>query len=447
MHSKFNPRFSRRKLLASVGATVAATPLLPLFESESKAAKGDIARVVMMFSPNGTIRNNWLPSGGQDDFTLSPILASLEQVRDQIVIMDGIRYPSGGAGNNHMAGPSKFTCGTGLLAGNDFAGGGDVSSGWGAGTSIDQTHASLVGGETAFASLEFGVRVTGSNVRHRLSYSGSNMPIPPENDPASMFDRLFSEFGADQAELARLRAERRSVLDVLGAQTEAIQSKVGVSDVAKMEAHLEGIREIEKRLDLAGATGEHCSVPEQTTPGDALATSAYPDVSALQLELLTMAFACDLTRSATFLWSGSTSGQTFPWLDIDEGHHDLSHAGDGNADAQQKLTNINTWYAEQFTSFVQMLGAIPEGNGTMLDNTIVLWGNELSKGNSHQVDPIPLVMAGGRNLGIDTGRFLSFDDGTIHNRVLVSILQALGHDVDSYGELDNGSGPLPGLFV
>ncbi len=447
MRSKFNPRFSRRQLLASLGAGAAATPLLPLFESESKAAKGDIARVVMMFSPNGTIRPNWLPTGGQSDFTLSPILASLEPVRDQIVVLAGIRYPSGGAGNNHMAGPSKFTTGTGLLDGDEFPGGGDASSGWGAGTSIDQTHAAMVGGETPFASLEFGVRVTGSNVRHRLSYAGSNMPIPPENDPAAMFDRLFSEFGVDQAELARLRAERRSVLDVLSSQTGALQSKVGTSDVAKMEAHLEGIREIEKRLDLDGATGEHCEVPELTVPGDALATAAYPEVSALQLELLTMAFACDLTRSATFLWSGSTSGQTFPWLDIGEGHHDLSHEGDGNEDAQQKLTDINTWYAEQFAAFVQMLGSIPEGDGTMLDNTIVLWGNELSKGNSHQIDPIPLVMAGGRNLGINTGRFLSFDDGTIHNRVLVSILQAMGHDVDSYGELDSGSGPLPGLFV
>jgi len=237
------------------------------------------------------------------------------------------------------------------------------------------------------------------------------------------------------------------VLDVLTTQTEALQSRVGASDVAKMDAHLEGIREIEKRLDLDGAAGEHCEVPEQTAPGDPLATSAYPDVSALQLELLTMAFACDLTRSATFMWNGSTSGQTFPWLDISESHHDLSHEGDSNGDAQQKLTSINTWYAEQFSSFVQMLAAVPEGDGTMLDNTIVLWGNELSKGNSHQIDPIPLVMAGGRNLGINTGQFLTFEDGTIHNRVLVSILQALGHEVDSYGDLDNGSGTLAGLFV
>ena len=441
----FNPRFTRRGLLASMGAGLAATPLLPLFESESKAAVGDVARVVLMFSPNGTIRPNWLPSGGTTDFSFGSILAPLEPVRDQILVLDGIRFPSGGAGNNHMAGPSKFTCGTGLLAGDEFTGGGDASSGWGGGTSVDQVHAAAVGGETPFSSLEFGVRVTGSNPRHRLAYGGPNNPIPPESDPAAMFDRLFSEFGADQAELARLRTERRSVLDVLDAQTSAIESRVSSADKAKMAAHLEGLREIEKRLDLDGATGEHCEVPDVMMPGDALATSAYPEVSQLQLQLLTMAFACDLTRAATFMRSGSTSGQSFPWLDISEGHHDLSHEGDGNGDAQNKLTRINTWYAEQFASFVQMLAAVPEGDGTMLDNTIVLWGNELSKGNTHDVDPVPLVMAGGANLGIETGRFLQFEDGTIHNRVLVTILQALGHDIDSFGELDNGSGRLPGF--
>jgi len=441
----FNPRFTRRGMLASLGAGLAATPLLPLFESESKAADGDIARVVLMFSPNGTIRPNWLPSGGTADFTFGPILAPLEPVRDQILVLDGVRYPGGGAGNNHMAGPSKFTSGTGLLAGDEFTGGGDASSGWGGGTSVDQVHAGEVGGETPFASLEFGVRVTGSNPRHRLAYGGPNNPIPPESDPSAMFDRLFSEFGADQAELAQLRAERRSVLDILNAQTSTIESRVSSADKLKMDAHLEGLREIEKRLDLDGATGEHCEVPEVSLPGDALATSAYPEVSALQLELLTMAFACDLTRAATFMWSGSTSGQSFPWLDINEGHHDLSHEGDGNGDAQSKLTQINTWYAEQFASFVQMLAAVPEGDGTMLDNTIVLWGNELSKGNTHQVDPVPLVMAGGSNLGIEPGRFLQFDDGTLHNRVLVTILRALGHDVDTFGELDGGSGALPGF--
>ena len=377
-HKPLNPRFSRRGLLASLGAGLAATPLLPLFESESKAADGDIARVVLMFSPNGTIRPNWLPSGGVNDFALGPILAPLDAVREHIVVLDGIRYPTGGAGNNHMAGPSKFSSGTGLLSGDEFTGGGDATSGWGGGTSIDQVHASVVGAETPFSSLEFGVRVTGSTPRNRLAYGGPNMPIPPESNPTAMFDRLFSDFGADQAELARLRSERRSVLDVLGAQTERIASRVSASDVAKMDAHLEGLREIEKRLDLEGATGEHCAVPEQTVPGDPLATAAYPDVSQLQLELLTMAFACDLTRAATFMWSGSTSGQTFPWLGINESHHDLSHEGDSNADAQNKLTQINTWYAEQFASFVQMLAAVPEGDGTMLDNTIVLWGNELS---------------------------------------------------------------------
>ncbi len=443
---RFNPKFSRRGLLKGLGLSAAAAPLLPLLESESRAADGPIARVVLMFSPNGTIRDNWLPSGNGTNFTLSPILASLAPVQDQIVVIDGLEYRAGGAGNKHMAGPSKFTAGSGLLSGDEFSGGGDASSGWGAGTSIDQVHAQAVGAMTPFASLELGVRVSGGNVRNRLSYSGPNEPIPPENNPTEVFDRLFSEFGQSQAELARVRAERRSALDVLKEQTESLKTKIAAAENQKMESHLDGLREIEKRLDLESATGEHCEVPMIGDVGDHMSTQNYPEVTRLQMDLLTMAFACDLTRASTFMWNGSTSGQTFPWLDVNDSHHDLSHLGDEDDAARDKLTSINTWYAEQFSYFVQSLAAIPEGDGTMLDNTIVLWGNELGKGNNHTHKQIPLVLAGGGNLGIQTGRLLEFDD-VENNRLLVSILNALGYPVETHGDLDNGSGGLPGLHV
>ena len=440
---------SRRRLLGSLGLGLGALPLVPLLERETHAQTDDLPkRVVLFFSPNGTIRDNWLPTGGTTDFTLSPILASLEPVQDQIVVIDGLRYNSGGAGNQHMAGPSKFSCGTGLLSGDEFGGGGNASSGWGGGTSIDQYHAQNVGGETPFASLELGVRVSGGNVRHRIAYSGPNMPIAPESNPTQVFDRLFEEFGASAAELERIREERRSALDVLKEQTEGLKAKISAADNQKMESHLDGLREIEKRLDLQAAGGEHCVVPDAPMVGDHMATDNYPAVTQLQMDLMSTAFACDLTRAATFVWSGSTSGQTFPWLGIGDGHHDLSHLGDNDTAAQQKLTDINTWYAEQFSYFVQSLAAIPEGDGTMLDNTIVLWGNELGKGNTHQHTQIPLVLAGGGNMGIQTGQFLQFEGNPGNNRLLVSILNALGYsDIETYGELDNGTGGLDGLMA
>src|SRR5688572_21399066 len=442
MRRRFNPRFSRRGFLAGAGLGLAATPFVPILRS--RAADGPPLRLLLLFSANGTIRDAWLPSGGETDFTLGPILSPLTPYRDDIIVIDGLQYNGGGAGNNHMAGPSKFSCGSGLLAGSEFDGGGDASSGWGGGTSIDQTYATIAGKETPFNSLEIGVRIGSANPRTRLAYAGPNQPIPPENSPWAVFERLFAEFGASAAELAQLKAERRSVIDVGKAQIDTLQNEVAPEDRLKVEAHLDGIREIETRLDLEGSYGEACEVPVVGAEVDPMATDNYPAITRLHMDLLVMAFACDLTRASTFMWNGSTSGQTFPWLGIGTSHHDLSHEGDSNTGAQDDLVAINTWYAGEFAYLIEKLKAIPEGDGTMLDNTIVLWGNELGKGNDHTRTRIPFVMAGGKNAGLQTGRFLQYTD-VENNRLLVSILNALGIDVDTYGDLDDGTGPLSGL--
>jgi len=439
---RFNPRFSRRTFFTGAGATLAAAPFVPLLES--RAADGAPLRLVLMFSPNGTIRESWLPAGGENDFTLGPILAPLEAHRDELVVIDGLRYNSGGAGNNHMSGPSKFSCGTGLLSGTEFGGGGEATSGWGAGVSIDQAYAAFAGQDNAFTSLELAVRISSANPRTRLAYAGANQPLPPESDPAAVFQRLFSEFGASAADIAQKKFERHSVIDVLKSQLDQINAEVSVADRIKIEAHLDGVRAIETRLDLENSFGEACTTPMLGAALDPMATENYPAVSRLQMDLMVMAFACDLTRAATFMWSGSTSGQTFPWLGIGPSHHDLSHEGDSNNGAKADLVAINTWYATELAYLLDAMAAIPEGDGTMLDNTIIVWGNELGKGNTHTHTSIPIVMAGGRNTGLATGRFLSVGD-VAHNRLLVSVLNALGMDIDTYGDLDNGSGGLPGL--
>ena len=437
---RFNPKFSRRSLLLGLGAGVGMAPFVPLLES--KAADGFPKRLILLFSANGTIYNNWRPTGTQHDFTLGPILSPLEPFKDDIVVIDGLRFNAGGAGNNHMSGPSKFSCGTGLLSGNEFTGGGDASSGWGGGKSIDQVYAEVAGKETPFSSLELGVRVRSANPRTRLSYAGPNQPIPPESNPYEVFNRLFSEFGHEKEVLERLRADRRSVIDVVKAQTERTHAQLSAHDRHKLDAHLGSLREIERRLD----NPVNCDLPVIGDELDWEATANYETMSQLQMELLVMAMACDLTRTATFMWNGSTSGQTYPWLGFDDEHHYLSHEGDSNTAAQNKLTAINTWHTEQLAYLLELLDSVPEGDGTMLDNTIVLWGNELGKGNTHTHVKIPFVLAGGGGAAFETGRFLTYDNDPPHNRLLVSILNALGFDdINSYGELDNGSGPLPGL--
>ena len=151
-----------------------------------------------------------------------------------------------------------------------------------------------------------------------------------------------------------------------------------------------------------------------------------------------------MTRVATLQWTHGQSGTRFSWLGQTDGHHGLSHEADDDGTIRGMLVDINYWYAEQLAYLLDRMKAIPEGDGTMLDNTIVLWGNELGKGNSHTRTQIPFVMAGGKNAGIAGGRFLTYQD-VPNNRLLVSVLNALGIDVDTYGDLDNGSGGLPGL--
>ncbi len=185
-------------------------------------------------------------------------------------------------------------------------------------------------------------------------------------------------------------------------------------------------------------------IAEQIDPD---ANDSFPVVSRLQIDMMVMAMACDLTRVGSIMWNRSVGGARHTWVDpaMDRGHHDLSHDGDTLTDTVEKLTKINVWYAEQFAYLLKSLNDIPEGDGTMLDNTLIVWGNELADGWSHSQHPIPLVLAGRAGGALQTGRYLDFGDAR-HNGLLVSLCNIMGlSEVTSFGSLDDGSGPLAGL--
>jgi hypothetical protein len=434
-------RLGRRAFLG-LGAAAAVSQFFPL--SQSRAEDGGFPRrLVLLFSPNGTIYENWKPSGSGDAFTLKTILAPLEPFKDKLLIADGLRYAKGGAGNAHMQGPGKIWTGSALLAGDEFSGGGGATSGWGGGISIDQHIVNELSPPTKFGSLEFGVQTGSAQIRSRMSYAGSNQPIPPEDDPKAMYDRLFGDFGKDQAELEAARAERKSVIALLEKQLAVLGPRYGKDDALKIEAHLDALNEIEKRLDSSGVYPEAC-VPPVVGDFDVQANDNFPAVTKAQLDLLAMSLTCDMTRVASLMWNTATSGKRFTWLDIAEGHHDLSHEGDTNTTARTKLTKINTWYAQQVAYLMEKLDSVPEGDGTLLDNTLIVWGNELGKGNVHSHHPIPFVLAGGAAGHFQMGRSLDFGD-TPHNRLLVSLCDYMGVSVTDFGDLDPGTGKLQGL--
>jgi Protein of unknown function (DUF1552) len=442
---RFNPNFSRRAFLGTLGASGVLVPFLPMLDRELEAAPGDFPlRLILLFSANGTLHENWVPSGSESDFTLGTILAPLEPYKDRMVVLDGLEVSRDGPGDGHQKGMGILWTGSRLLEGTEFAGGDGSSAGWGGGISIDQHIAQTVGAETPYSSLEFGVQTQGASVWSRMCYAGGDQPLAPEDNPQAMFDRLFADYDVDASELEKLKAQRQSVIDLVKGDLDSLLARHGsANDKLKIEAHLESIRAIEMRNQ---AEVPACEIPAAPGGGiDHQANDNFPLVSQLQSDIMAMALTCGLTRVASLQWSASVSGVRFTWAGVPEGHHDLSHLGDGDPAMIDKITAVNTWYSEQAKYLMDVLAAIPEGDGSVLDNTLIVWGNELSRGNSHGNQPVPFVLLGGGGGRIQMGRYLQYD-AVRHNRLLVSLCHAMGMDEQqTFGDTDTGSGGLAGL--
>ena len=441
---------NRRRLLQGIGVG-AATLAMPFVRTLHGAAQeaGPPLRFVGIMTPCGTIGPAWGSRTSDTAFSFGNILSPFESLREQLLVLDGLDMSVTrlGPGGGHQRGAGAIFTGQHLLDG-DFCGGNDCSSGtsgWAAGPSIDQALADHNMGTTRLRSLELGVRVRGSNNRHRIAYRAANDPLPPDDDPFQVYERLFAGAGIDRSELERQRRERASVLDLVRDDLGELSCRLGSEHRPRLDAHLESIREVERQLDATLAAGA-CTAPTLGMRFDSGNSDNYPLASRLQLDLLAAALACDATRSATVLFSGATSSQTFPWIDVSESHHALSHEGDGNADAQAKLTRINRWYAGEIARIASRLAEIPEGEGSVLDHTIIVWGNELAKGNTHSRNDMRLLLLGGAGAGLRLGRWLRFGDRP-HNDLLVSVGRALGMDITRFGHRDHCTGPITELMA
>ena len=445
------PSFGRRALLRGLGAAAAASPFVPLLESTR--ARGQSVtfpkRLVLFYTPHGTVWNKWLPTGTETAFTLSPILAPLARHQSRLTVVAGLGIPDKGVGAPHTKGPSLLWQGStladdGTFNRSDCSGG--CTYGWNTGASVDQLIIKALAPKTTYPSLQFGTRCGGNNPASRMIYTGPQQPLAPETDPWAAFGRLFAMPAAPSA-LAKLQAERKSVLDVAGAELAALRGRVSAADRVKLDAHASAIRTLETRL--AAAQPAACVPPKlatKVTAGDAANTPAVMDG---HFDLMTAALACDLTRFASYQHViGDNDGTTYTWLGQTTAHHTMTHAPDSDTATWDQVTAIYTWYATKLGELLDRLAAIPEGGGTMLDNTLVVWGSELGKGNSHSFANVPFVLAGGAGGAVRGGRFLQVAAGTTHNRLLVAICQAMGATaIDTVGNTDTGKGPLPGLLA
>lgn len=431
----------RRDLVRMLGTGALAFPFLRALPARAAGAPGP-RRFVVMQTSNGTIRNEYLPDGGETGFQFRRILAPLEKHRDHLIVVDGLDMKSFYMGPRAAHG--------GLLhqlvgkSAIDNTKEGKRTNYTAGGPSLDQVIAQHIQGEAPIRSLELGVRCTGTGNYQTCSYKGPNQPNPVVDDPRAVYARLFGTVGSPDAD--RRARVRSSVIDLVHKEMGALRTRMGTAERRQLDADLSSLKEIEASFRGIAASGGGCATPAAPAPVDHMRSTNVPAVGRLQMDLLVAALRCDLTRVATFMWYDTNGGdELLDFLGMTRTHHDLAHASDapGNPTGEALVT-INRWYSEQLSYFLDRLRAIPEGNGTMLDSTVVLFCNSLGNGKLHRVENVPYVIAGSGGGYFRTGRFLKFG-GRAHNDLLISLAQCFGLEMDRFGDPALCTGPLTTL--
>ncbi len=444
----------RRTFLGGVGAGALGWSLLGQ-QSKAYAAGTTPKRFVVFFSPNGVVPEAWFPGGGEKDFTLSSILSPLAAHRERLTIFKGMDIGTKdiGPGCSHNKGMAQMLTASAMtpIDPANVQANACLNVIFPVGTSIDQTIGDKIGEATPFKSIELAVlpgRGGASNTNRMIFRKG--VPLDPQRSPHAAFDRIFGELTGDPAAVARRMALRKSVIDFAKADFAAVEKKLGKAERNILAAHKEGILATEKRLGLVKSVTPPTLGPEV----DVNSELNMQAISDMQLDLTVAALHSDLTRVASIQYEHSFSDVTFRWLGLPlitagMGHHLLSHDVDNwYPDFQTGLNMISTWYARQFTKLLDKLAAIPEGAGTMLDNTVVLWVSEIARG-SHELENMPFLMAGNvQNADgtphFRTGRYI-IGKGMGHQQLLVSLQKAYGIDSNVFGDSRATSGPLAGL--
>jgi len=434
---------TRRDFLRDLGIGAAALPFvtnLPSLGFANQAKRKQ--RLVVMFSPNGTVPGAFWPDaeGPLTPASLKEIMRPLEPFCSRMLTLHGVCDKVRGDGDAHMRGIGCLLTGTELFPGN-IQGGSHTPAGWASGLSIDQEIKTFLQRDpvtrTRFGSLEFGVMVPDrADTWTRMVYAGPNRPIAPIDDPYQMFAKLYGR-QRDQESL-------RSILDDLQGDLGRVARAVSTDDRRLLDEHASFVREMEQEL-RAGATNVGHAVP-QLEPGVKNENDNMPRTTRMQIDLMVQSFVADFARVATLQITNSVGGARMRWLNVSEGHHALSHKEDSDKEAQDQLTRINKWYCEQLAYLARRLAETsePGGNGSLLDNTLLVWTNELGKGNSHTLDNIPFVLVGG-GLDFRMGRSVKYLR-VAHNRLLLALAHGFGHRLERFGNPNYcADGPLSGL--
>ena len=449
MSSFQNSKLSRRTILRGMGVSLA----LPWLEATSTVAKAAAVasaptRMGFIFVPNGVVMQNWVPKTEGYGFQLSRTLQPLAPVQDDLLVITGLTHDKGranadGAGD-HARSASVFLTG----AQPRKTDGEHIRSG----ISVDQLAAKAVGHKTRFSSLEMGAdpgRMAGNcdsgyscAYSSNISWSSESTPVGKEVNPRLVFERLFSNGKPSEVDKGQLQREalQKSVLDFIADDAKRLQSKLGRNDNRKLDEYLTGVREIERRIGTKTAKPTEVEVDyaiPDGIPGD------YQDHLRMMCDLMVLAFQTDSTRIATMMFANAGDNKNYRKIGVPDGHHDLSHHGD-NPEKLEKISQINLFHIQQLSYLLQKMKSIREGERTLLDNSMIVFGSGISDGNRHNHDNLPILLAGSGGGTIETGRHLRYDLETPVCNLFMSMLDRVGVDAPFIGD---STGRLPGLSL
>jgi hypothetical protein len=451
---KHSWHISRRRVLKGLGTALA----LPLMDSMlpgtvfSPSARGLRAaeaahqmpnRAAFVYVPNGMHMADWTPTKVGAGFDLPPILATLSSVKDDFMVITGLAQDGGRAhgdgGGDHARAMASFLTGTHPKKTH----GADIR----AGVSADQVAAEKVGRLTRFASLELGcdagAQSGNCDTGYSCAYSANaawrteSQPVAKEVNPRLVFERLFTDGppGETQEAKARRQKYRLSVLDFVLEDASSLKRRLGANDQRKLDEYLTSVRELEARVARSEKSVGQGSAG---LPKPAGVPQDYAEHIRLMFDLMALAFQADLTRVVTFVHANEGSNRSYPFIGVSDGHHDLSHHA-GDAEKQAKISKINQFHASHLASFLQKLKETPEGDGNLLDHSMIAYGSAIGDGNRHNHDDLPILLAG-RGCGtLKPGRHIRYEHETPLNNLWLSMLDRLGAHVDRLGD---GKGTL-----
>jgi hypothetical protein len=431
---------SRRTFLRGAGVAVG----LPLLESMIPAGTvlgqtvaNPRIRLGFLYMPHGAMMSNWTPAMEGTDFELSRILSPLKEVKNQVVVVSGLGHKNAGAttgdsGGDHGRSPTVFLSG----ARPRRTEGEDVR----AGMTVDQMAAAVIGQDTPLPSLELATEdMTGligaCDVGFSCTYTNTNSwrtpstPLPMEINPRVVFDSLFGDGGNPTERLNRMQRQR-SILDAVAAQVKRLEGKLGPGDRNRIAEYLENVREIERRIQLAEK--QHVSNP--TVPATPVGIpDDHEEHSKLMMDLMALAFEAEVTRVSTFMMAREVSYRTFPKIGVPDPFHSTSHHQD-KPETLEKLTKINTYHVGLVAYLLEKLRSKQDGSGTLLDNSLILYGSCMSNPNVHNHSPLPIFVAGGAAGKMKGGKHVKYPEGTPMANLLLTILDKAGIHRDSVGD-------------